>query len=160
MKKATKTMAGMTQVEKATARVKKATEKATAKVTDKATAKVTDKVKATAKDAAKAITESKKVIYLAEGVTNGQIQKCLQDINRLHKLDAGTYFYCLKRFLRFADQSNFFSQYKNINATEIMELKNLSDYRSEYEKKMFEKSGKYSVWLIGQLVKRYAAKKG
>jgi hypothetical protein len=147
---------GMTQVQKAESRVRKAAAKATS---DKAAAKVTDGKKATAKDAAKAITESKKIIYLADGVTNGMIQKSLQDINRQHKQDAGTYMYCLKRWLHFAEMNNFFAQYKNITAPEIRTLPNLSDFRSDYEKKLFAKSGKYSVWLIGQLVKRYAAQK-
>lgn len=145
----------------------------TAKVNSKANSKaVTEKSKAKAettkavsgKDAAakidKANKESKKVvIHLAEGVTAGQIQRSLQTINKLHKLDAGGYMYCLKRWLKFADAVNFFAQFNNITADEISQLPNLAEFRTDYEKKQFEKSGKYSVWLIGQLVKRYASKK-
>jgi len=46
-----------------------------------------------------------------------------------------------------------------VKAEEIRQLPNLADFRTDYEKKLFAKSGKYSVWLIGQLVKRYAAQK-
>jgi hypothetical protein len=133
--------------------------KSQVKASDKVNVKASDNKKATAKEAAKAITESKKVIYLADGVTNGMIQKSLQDINRLHKLDAGGYMYCLKRWLHFAEATNFFAQYVNVKAEEIRQLPNLADFRTDYEKKLFAKSGKYSVWLIGQLVKRYAAQK-
>jgi len=133
-------------------------------VSGKTKAKAVSTKAVSGKDAAanidKANKESKKVvIYLAEGVTAGQIQRSLQTINKLHKADAGGYMYCLKRWLKFADAVNFFSQFNNITADEISQLPNLADYRTDYEKKQFEKSGKYSVWLIGQLVKRYASKK-
>lgn len=141
----------------------KATSKASA-TSGKAKAKAETTKAVSGKDAAakidKANKESKKVvIHLAEGVTAGQIQRSLQTINKLHKADAGGYMYCLKRWLKFADAVNFFSQFNNITSEEISQLPNLADYRTEYEKKQFEKSGKYSVWLIGQLVKRYASKK-
>lgn len=128
----------------------------------KATAKQT---KSTAKQGAKAISEASKEsrkieVYLADGITSGMIQRSLQTINQLHKADAGGYMYCLKRWLKFADATNFFSQFKSVTAEEISKLPNLADFRSEYEKKLFAKSGKYSVWLIGQLVKRYAKSKG
>jgi len=139
----------------------KATNKATAGKS-KAKAEITKAV--TGKEAAakidKANKESKKVVvYLSEGVTAGQIQRSLQTINKLHKLDAGGYMYCLKRWLKFADAVNFFAQFNNITADEISQLPNLAEFRTDYEKKQYEKSGKYSVWLIGQLVKRYASKK-
>jgi len=126
--------------------------------------KVANTKATTGKDAAtkidKANKESKKVIvHLAEGITSGMIQRSLIQINRLHKLDAGGYMYCLKRWLKFADAVNFFAQFNNVNADEISTLPNLAEFRTDYEKKQFEKSGKYSVWLIGQLVKRYASKK-
>lgn len=133
-------------------------------VTEKSKAKADSTKAVSGKDAAakidKANKESKKVvIHLAEGVTAGQIQRSLQTINKLHKLDAGGYMYCLKRWLKFADAVNFFAQFNNITADEISQLPNLAEFRTDYEKKQYEKSGKYSVWLIGQLVKRYASKK-
>lgn len=136
--------------------------KAAAKQSDKAAAKSSEKLtgKAAATKMNEAARKSEKVIiYLADGVTSGMIQRSLQQINRLHKLDAGGYMYCLRRWLKFADAVNFFGQFKNITADEISKLPNLAEFRTDYEKKQFEKSGKYSVWLIGQLVKRYAAAK-
>ena len=141
---------------------KAATSKAAAKQTDKAAVKSSEKLtgRAAAVKMAEAARKSEKVIiYLADGVTSGMIQRSLQEINKLHKLDAGGYMYCLRRWLKFADAVNFFGQFKNITAEEISKLPNLAEFRTDYEKKQFEKSGKYSVWLIGQLVKRYAADK-
>jgi NADH dehydrogenase/NADH:ubiquinone oxidoreductase subunit G len=133
-------------------------------VNGKAKAKAESTKAVSGKDAAakidKANKESKKVVvYLAENVTSGMIQRSLQTINKLHKADAGGYMYCLKRWLKFADAVNFFSQFNNITSAEISTLPNLAEFRTPYELKQFEKSGKYSVWLIGQLVKRYASKK-
>lgn len=144
---------------------KKAVKKST-KVTAKAK-QVTSKVtaKQSLREAVKSISEAKQtgqkqVIYLADGITKGMLNKSLKAINDAHKLDMGGYMYCLKRWLHFAELLGKFSEFRNITPDEIREARNLSEFRTESEKERVDRTGKYSVYLIGRLVSRYAQAKG
>lgn len=122
--------------------------------------------KLTASNAAKVMANasrnSQKIeIYLREGVTKGMLQNSLNAINKLHKADQGGYMYCLNRWLKFAKIEGVFeTKFRNITAEEISEMRNLTEYMTEYQKAIYKKTQRYSVWVIGQCVKNYASKKG
>lgn len=151
MKKQQATRKAVKNSTKATAKTKQVTSKATAKQS--------------VKEAVKSISEAKQsgtkqVIYLAEGITKGMLNKSLKAINDAHKLDTGKYMYCLKRWLHFAELLGKFTEFRNITPDEIREHRELDKYRTESEKERVDRTGKYSVYLIGRLVSRYAQAKG
>lgn len=136
---------------KTTAKAKQVTSKATAKQSVKEAVKTISEAKQTGQ---------KQVIYLADGITKGMLNKSLKAINDAHKLDMGGYMYCLKRWLHFAELLGKFSEFRNITPDEIREARNLAEFRTESEKERVDRTGKYSVYLIGRLVSRYAQAKG
>lgn len=103
------------------------------------------------------------VAYLSEGVTKKQLQDKVLEVNRSHKKEFGGYMFCLKQVVK---HSNGFLEMLGLTAEELMAGINLQEFLTPHQTKMLQKSkceifpnGKYSVWMVEQLVKKYAQNK-
>lgn len=92
-----------------------------------------------------------KVNYLAEGITGKALQSAKIDTNKAHKVDAGSFSYCVKRVMQF--NAGFLEGFAAYNEADITP-KNLLPLRSEKE----ASRPNFSVWLIMQLISRYYKK--
>ena len=92
-----------------------------------------------------------KVTYLAEGITGKALQSAKIDTNKAHKVDAGSFSYCVKRVMQF--NAGFLEGFAAYNEADLTP-KNLLPLRSEKE----ASRPNFSVWLIMQLISRYYKK--
>lgn len=92
-----------------------------------------------------------KITYLAEGITGKALQSAKIDTNKAHKVDAGSFSYCVKRVIQF--NAGFLEGFAAYNEADITP-KNLLPLRSEKE----AARPNFSVWLIMQLISRYYKK--
>ena len=96
-------------------------------------------------------TLTPKVTYLAEGITGKALQSAKIDTNKAHKVDAGSFSYCVKRVIQF--NAGFLEGFAAYNEADLTP-KNLLPLRSEKE----ASRPNFSVWLIMQLISRYYKK--
>lgn len=120
-----------------------------AKQTAKATSVVTSK--AVAKQDKQEVTKSKKVTYLSEGVTGKMFTYAKIETNNEVKKENSSISFCIKRVLEL--DKGFTSSIKGFNAKDI-NPKNLIPLLKGKE----AKSGKFSAWLVMQLISRYYKK--
>lgn len=92
-----------------------------------------------------------KITYLAEGITGKALQSAKIDTNKAHKVDAGSFSYCVKRVIQF--NAGFLEGFAAYNEADLTP-KNLLPLRSEKE----AMRPNFSVWLIMQLISRYYKK--
>ena len=101
--------------------------------------------------AATKVSKAPKVTYLAEGITGKALQSAKIDTNKAHKVDAGSFSYCVKRVVQF--NAGFLEGFAAYNEADLTP-KNLLPLRSEKEASRTN----FSVWLIMQLISRYYKK--
>lgn len=93
-------------------------------------------------------SKAKVVKYLSEGMTGKQLMKAKSEGNKAHKADALSFSYCLKRALQFAP--SYLGGLKvDVN---LLTPSNLLPMLNDKERA----KGKFSVWLVLTLIKRYA----
>lgn len=109
------------------------------------------KVAKESKASAPKVAKAPKVTYLAEGITGKALQSAKIDTNKAHKVDAGSFSYCVKRVMQF--NAGFLEGFAAYNEADITP-KNLLPLRSEKE----AARPNFSVWLIMQLISRYYKK--
>jgi hypothetical protein len=92
--------------------------------------------------------KEKAPVYLKEGLTGKQVTSNKIATNNAHKLDSGSISYCIKRLIEF---NQGFLESFNGYKLEDLTPKNLLQFKKETE----AKKGRFSVWLVMQLVTRY-----
>ena len=92
--------------------------------------------------------KEKAPVYLKEGLTGKQVTNNKIATNNAHKLDSGSISYCIKRLIEF---NQGFLESFNGYKLEDLTPKNLLKFKKETE----AKNGRFSVWLVMQLVTRY-----
>lgn len=110
---------------------------------------------------------SSKVTYLAEGISGKELQSRIIDANNRFKKEIGGYMYCLKKAVKHGEDSKMFDALKYVTASDFLAPKlneeiRLVNFLTDSEKERVNKdkenfpNGKYSVWLLLSLIKRYA----
>ena len=94
------------------------------------------------------VIKPKKPVYLKEGLTGKQVTNNKIATNNAHKLDSGSISYCIKRLIEF---NQGFLESFNGYKLEDLTPKNLLQFKKQTE----AKNGRFSVWLVMQLVTRY-----
>ncbi len=92
--------------------------------------------------------KEKAPIYLKEGLSGKKLTSNKIATNNAHKLDSGSISYCIKRLIEF---NQGFLESFNGYKLEDLTPKNLLQFKKETE----AKNGRFSVWLVMQLVTRY-----
>lgn len=92
-------------------------------------------------------TAKKKVTYLKEGVTGKQLTRLKIDANTASKDETKTISWCIKQVNTHAQE--FLASFEAYDPKDIVPSKLLS-FRTEKE----EARGKFSVWLVMQLITR------
>ena len=96
-------------------------------------------------------TTSKKVVYLAQNVTGKMFQDSKIETNKAIKVENFSFSFCLKQVLK--HDKGFTSSILNFKETDCTP-KNLLPLLKGKE----AKTGKFSSWLVMQLISRYYKK--
>jgi|DEB19_MinimDraft_3_1074340.scaffolds.fasta_scaffold24112_1 hypothetical protein len=96
--------------------------------------------------------EVKKVVYLLENVSGKQLMNNKIDTNNSNKKEISTISYCIRQALK--HDKNFFTSFKQFNERDIIPS-NLLKFLKPTE----AKNGKFSVWLVMTLTKRFYSQK-
>lgn len=104
-----------------------------------------------AKQDATTTKKSSKVVYLAQNVTGKMMQDAKIDTNNSIKQENFSFSFCLKQVLK--HDKNFTSSIKNFKETDC-NPKNLLPLLKGKE----AKNGKFSSWLVMQLITRFYKK--
>jgi hypothetical protein len=129
--------------------MKKSTTAQKTKQTAKATNVVTSK--AVAKQEKQETTKSKKVVYLTQNVTGKMFQDSKIETNKAIKVENFSFSFCLKQVLK--HDKGFTNSILNFKETDCTP-KNLLPLLKGKE----AKSGKFSSWLVMQLISRFYKK--
>ena len=95
--------------------------------------------------------KDKKVSYLSEGITGNMLKNAKIETNNEVKKENTSISFCIKRVLEF--DRNFTTSIRGFNAKDITP-KNLIPLLKGKE----AKNGKFSAWLVMQLITRYYKK--
>jgi hypothetical protein len=116
-------------------------------------------------------TEAKKTKFshLATNVTGKEFQETKRNANKEFKKYVGSYLKCLKYAVKFLDEQKAFEKLQFVSASDFDTTNsqklpiNLVHFLTESEKNRVNKAdktiypkGKYSVWLLMNLIERYA----
>jgi hypothetical protein len=142
----------------ATTKKTKQTAKATKVVTTKAVVKQE-----------KQVVKTTKFSHLATNVTGKEFQETKRKANLEHKKDFGSYLKCLNRAVEFLEKEKAFEKLQFVSASDFGKTEfgklpiDLIQFLTDSEKtrvynadKNIYPNGKFSVWLLMNLIERFA----